>query len=154
MSQLIERLKEGFVDAQKRQAEVGERWKAVQAEWNAVSTEVSGYAKVIELETKRELERAATLPPVEGPPTQAEQRIDQDANQTQLVRDALANHPGGLTPAQVWGAVKGKVTKRTYVYSILKRLKDRKQVVEKRGKYCLPPTPKVEEGVEQTPTLQ
>ena len=154
MSQLIERLKEGFAEVQKRQTEIGERWRAVQAEWNAVSAEVTGYAKVIELETKRELEQAATLPPIEGPPTREEHQTEQDSNQTQLVRDALAAHPGGLTPAQVWGAVKGKVTRRTYVYSVLKRLKDRKQVTEKRGKYSLPATPKVEEATEETATLQ
>lgn len=154
MSQLIDRLKEGLAEVQKRQAEVGKRFSAMQLEWAAVNAELNGYNKVIELETKRELEKAATLPPIQGPPTQAEQRTDQDANQTQLVRDALASHPGGLTPAQVWGAVKGKVGRRNYVYSILKRLKDRKQVVEKRGKYSLPALPKIEEASEQPTTLQ
>jgi hypothetical protein len=153
MSQMIDRLKEGLAEVQKRQVEIGKRFNVVQGEWAAVNAELNGYVKVIELETKRELEKSASLPPVEGPSTLAEQQKDQDANQTQLVREALANHPGGLTPAQVWGAVKGKVTRRTYVYSVLKRLKDRKQVIEKRGKYCLPATPKIEEATEQA-TLQ
>lgn len=111
----------------------------------------------MQLETRRELEKAAATPPVQGPPTQAEAQqkaAEEIVNKTQVVRDVLASHPSGLTPAQVWGAVKGKIGRRTYVYSILKRLKDRKQVVEKRGKYTLPPMPKIEEGSEQPTTLQ
>jgi hypothetical protein len=144
MSHLIDRLKDGLAEAQKRQLEVGKRFQVVQGEWAAVNAEVNGYLKVIELETRRELEQAAVAPQIEGPSTEADQQAEQDSNKTQLIRDALAEHPG-LTPAQVWGAVKNQVGRRNYVYSVLKRLKDRKQVVEKRGKYYLPTMPKIEE---------
>jgi hypothetical protein len=148
MSQMIERLKEGLADAQKRHGEVTKRFQAAQAEWQASNAEVLGYQKVIELETRRDLEKAAIAPQMEGPVTQAEQQAGQDVNKTQLVKDALADHPG-LTPAQLYGALKNQIG-RPYVYSVLKRLKDKKQVCEKRGKYYLPPTPKLEEGHEQT----
>jgi hypothetical protein len=49
--------------------------------------------------------------------------------------------------------VKTRIGRRTYVYSVLKRLKDRKQIIERRGKYYLPEAPKVVEVNEQT-TLQ
>lgn len=152
MSEMIDRLKIGLAEVQARHVEVTKRFQAAQAEWQLVNAEVTGYQKVIELETRRELEKAAVAPQVQGPASKAEQQADQDSNKTQLVREALALHPG-LTPAQVWGAVKTRIGRRTYVYSILKRLKDRKQIVERRGKYYLPEAPKVLEVNEQT-TLQ
>jgi len=152
MSDMIERLKEGLTDAQKRQAEALKRFQLIQVEYNTVTAEVNGYQKVIELETRRELERAAVAPQIEGPISEAELQAEQDSNKTQLVREALALHPG-LTPAQIWGAVKTRIGRRTYVYSVLKRLKDRKQIIERRGKYYLPEAPKVVEVNEQT-TLQ
>ena len=108
--------------------------------------------KVLEVEARKELEKAAIAPQMQGPASKAEHEAERDSNKTQLIRDALALHPG-LTPAQVWGAVKTRITRRTYVYSVLKRLKDRKQIVEGRGKYYLPVAPKVAEESEQT-TLQ
>lgn len=152
MSELIDRLKIGLAEAQARHAEVTKRFQAAQAEWQLSNAEVTGYQKVLELETRRELEKAAVAPQIEGPASRSEHEAEQDSNKTQLVRDALALHPG-LTPAQVWGAVKTRISRRTYVYSVLKRLKDRRQIVERRGKYYLPEAPKVPEGGEQT-TLQ
>ena len=63
MSDMIDRLKEGLAEAQKRHAEVARRFSAVQVEFQAVVAEVNGYVKVIELETRRELEEAIPLPP-------------------------------------------------------------------------------------------
>jgi len=150
---MLDRLKIGLAEAQTRHAENTKRHQAVTAEWQATNAEVLGYQKVIELETKRELEKAAGAPQMQGPASKAEHEAERESNKTQLVRDALALHPG-LSPAQVWGAVKTRIGNRTYVYSILKRLKDRKQIVERRGKYYLPEVPKVAaEGNEPT-TLQ
>ena len=150
MSEMIERLKEGLAEAQKRHVEATRRYQQAQVEFQAATAEVTGYQKVIELETRRELARAATAPPTELITQTTEPQTE--TNKTQIVKDALALHPG-LTPAQLWGAVKNDIGKRTYVYSVLKRLKDRKQIFEKRGRYYLPPTPKIEEGNEPT-TLQ
>ena len=145
MSQLLDRLREGQSEAQKRHAEVTKRWQAMQVEFQSSAAEVNGYMKVIELETRRELEQAATAPTQEGPVSKAEHQAEQDSNKTQIVRDALAEHPG-LTPAQLWGAVKHQFKRRNYVYAVLKRLKDRDQVVLRRGKYYLPEPPKVAEN--------
>jgi hypothetical protein len=153
MSQLIDHLKEGLAEAIKRHAEVTKRFQAAQAEWQAANAEVNGYQKVIELETRRELEKAAASPHMSEPATKQTEQAEREVNKTQLVKEALAEHPG-LTPAQLWGALKDQMTRRNYVYSILKRLKDKKQVVEKRGKYYLPAIPKIEEGHEQPNTLQ
>jgi hypothetical protein len=153
VNNLIDRLKEGLADAQKRQAEVQKRFVAMQSEFQTVTAEVNGYQKVLELETRKELERAASIPFPEPSASDAIDSSDLKTSKTQLVKDTLAEHPG-LTPAQLWGALKNEVGRRNYVYSVLKRLKDRKQVVEKRGKYYLPATPKIEEVHEQTNSLQ
>lgn len=152
MSETIDRLKIGLAEAQARHAEITKRHQAVTGEWQASNAEVTGYMKVLEVEARKELERAAIAPQMQGPASRAEHEAERDSNKTQLIRDALALHPG-LTPAQLWGAVKTRITRRTYVYSVLKRLKDRKQIVERRGKYYLPVAPKVAEENEQT-TLQ
>jgi hypothetical protein len=68
-------------------------------------------------------------------------------NKTNLIRDVLRQHPNGITPVEVWREVKGHI-ERNYVYSVLKRLKDSKQVSERRGKYYLQVMPKSEEDKE------
>jgi hypothetical protein len=69
----------------------------------------------------------------------------QDINKTEAIREFLSKRSTGVTPAEIWETLKGQVD-RPYVYSILKRLKDRKQVTVRRGKYYLVIAPKSEEG--------
>jgi hypothetical protein len=71
-------------------------------------------------------------------------RNDSEINKADLIRDVLQQHPNGITPADVWRKVRDHVG-RAYVYSVLKRLKDRKQASERRGKYFLQIVPKAEE---------
>ena len=154
MNVLLERLKTGLVAAQKKQAEVLKQFQAVQAEYNAATQEVLGYQKVLENETRIE-EQQATLAGMAKDGVKALEGIGEEStasipNKTQLIREALEQNPG-MTPADTWKAVRGKIKSRNYVYSVLKRLKDRKQLIERRGKYYLPATPKTEEGNE-TPT--
>ncbi len=66
-----------------------------------------------------------------------------------MIRSVLRQHPNGITPAEIWREVKDNVG-RAYVYSVLKRLKDRKQVTERRGKYFLQIITKPEEGKESS----
>jgi hypothetical protein len=147
MSELLERLKAGLASAQKRQAEVLKQFQAVQAEYNAVTQEVTGYQKVLENETRIEQQQATlrdlareTVKQLDG----IEPEPTPEVNKTQVIREALGQHPG-MTPADTWKAVRGQIRSRNYVYSVLKRLKDRKQIIERRGKYYLPATPKTEE---------
>jgi hypothetical protein len=76
-----------------------------------------------------------------------------EINKTDKVREVLGLHVSGITPAQLWGAVKVFDVSRPYLYSVLKRLRDNDEVsVRKGGKYVLKPKPvievKPEEGVE------
>ncbi len=155
MSELLERLKAGLVNAQKRQAEVLKQFQAVQAEYNAATQEVVGYQKVLENETRIEEQNASfraradiAVKTLDGIKPEPESESDSDSesalNKTQLIRDSLSANRG-MTPADTWKVVRGQIKSRNYVYSVLKRLKDRKQIIERRGKYYLP-TPKPEEG--------
>lgn len=58
-----------------------------------------------------------------------------EGNKTEAVRSLLRQHPTGMTPAEMWEGLKAQISNRVYLYSVLKRLKDRGQVREKRGKY-------------------
>jgi hypothetical protein len=73
-----------------------------------------------------------------------------EINKADLIRDVLRENPNGITPADLWRKVKDHVG-RPYVYSVLKRLKDRKKVAERRGKYFLQIEPKQTEEAKESP---
>lgn len=71
-------------------------------------------------------------------------------NKTDMIRELLRQYPGGIAPTELWKQVKTRMTHRAYLYSILKRLKDKGEVMVKRGKYIAKIMPKPEEEKEQT----
>jgi putative SOS response-associated peptidase YedK len=75
-----------------------------------------------------------SLPPTATPPTV--ETAAETLSKTDLIRNVLKQHPNGIVPVDLWREVKDQVD-RNYVYSVLKRLKDSKQVAERRGKYYL-----------------
>jgi len=58
-----------------------------------------------------------------------------EGNKTEVVRDFLRQHSTGVTPSEIWKELESQMSGRAYLYSVLKRLKDRGDVREKRGKY-------------------
>jgi hypothetical protein len=58
-----------------------------------------------------------------------------DINKTQAVRDLLRQHPNGISPVDIWKALGTQLSNRAYLYSVLKRLRDKGDAKEKRGKY-------------------
>ncbi|SRR5579875_2110294 len=58
-------------------------------------------------------------------------------NKTELVRELLRQHIGGMTPSEIWKELKGQFVHRPYLYSVLKRLRDREEVTFRRNKYAL-----------------
>lgn len=69
-----------------------------------------------------------------------------ESNQTQAVRQLLREHSTGMTPGEMWKELQSQLSNRVYLYSILKRLKDRGDVREKRGKYYFNLKPPIEEN--------
>jgi hypothetical protein len=70
-----------------------------------------------------------------------------EGNKTEAVRDLLRQHPAGMTPGEIWTHLETQLSNRTYLYSVLKRLRDRGDARAKRGKYFL--NPKIAEDQNQ-----
>lgn len=143
VSQFLEQLKAELLDAQKRQQEVGARLQLTNAEYQAVSQEVNSYLKIVEVQTRKEL--GPNAPPalpqpvvrtvVVSTPTAATVGAVEETNKTEMVRELLRQHPNGMTGKELWASVKDKFPHRQYVYSVLKRLKKKGDVVQKRKKF-------------------
>jgi hypothetical protein len=72
-----------------------------------------------------------------------------ELNKTEIVRELLRQHSAGMTPSDIWKQVKAQIPHRPYLYSILKRLKDKGDITDKRGKYFFKFAPKPEEAKDQ-----
>jgi hypothetical protein len=170
MSTFLDTLKDRLAESSKRYQEVSERFKIAQtehqnataklqktqAEYTTLGQEFGSWQKAVEVETRKE--QAAALTAGIPPSPEAEQKssppvsqaaIAPEVNKTDLIREVLQQHPGGMIPADVWKAAKTHIPDRTYVYSVLKRLKDRGEISVKRGKYFFRMTPKPEEAKQQ-----
>jgi hypothetical protein len=73
-------------------------------------------------------------------------------NKTAAVRDLLREHPAGMTAVDIWNEVKADFNHRPYLYSVLKRLRDREEIVKRRNRYFLKLIPKTQE-VEDQPVV-
>lgn len=76
----------------------------------------------------------------------AEHEHDEESdpvNKTEIVRELLRSHTNGITPADLWKGfqIQAPGTSRQYLYSVLKRLRDREYVCVRRGKYVLKTKP-------------
>lgn len=168
MNVFLDTLRERHADATKRLTEATQRFQKMQSEMQSLQQEASSLAIVIQREVAREQAEQATriinqetLPlignanlqiphqqPKEVVASEGEiNKPESEVNKTELIRDALQRHPGGMAPGEVWKEVRGQISNRSYVYAVLARLKDREQVTVRRGKYIfrLPQKP-TEEG--------
>jgi hypothetical protein len=159
MSVFLETLRARLAESQKRHQEATNALQAAQNFHQVVTQELFGWQKAIEAESRREAhqqviaaakEPTATVPaaPLEAIPS-AVNHSDQsrrEVNKTDAIRKLLREHGTGITPGEVWDALKDQIGgNRDYVYSVLKRLKDSDQVVVRRGKYYLREITKAEE---------
>lgn len=138
----LEYLKSGFEASQKRFQEAQQRMQAMQAEFQAVVTEFNAWQTLY----RAEMAKQGTVPP-EAPTSPQLPRNGRSVrlvfstkpksenNQTEMVRSILRAHPTGMKPAEIWQEVESRMANRTYLYSVLKRLKEREDIVERRGKY-------------------
>lgn len=161
MSEFLETLKLRHADAQRRLAIATANLQRAQMEHQQVSQEFASWSNAINTETRREQETAQArgpfpLPKPETPKiavaSAAPVMLIEDSepipsvNKTQLIQEVLQQHPNGLRPVTVWQHLQDQVP-RAYVYSVLSRMKQKKQVREIRGKYFLvQSTPKAPEG--------
>jgi thioesterase domain-containing protein len=160
MTEFLDNLKSRLAESQKRFAAKQQQLAAINAEFQAVAQEFNAWQTLVNLEAKKELTaareaEAPVIPALDTPsvvstnpstatsapsaPTNAE------VNKTDTVRELLRQHSAGMTPSEIWKQVKAQIPHRPYLYSILKRLKDKGDVSEKRGKYFFKFSPKPDE---------
>jgi hypothetical protein len=174
MSQFLETIKERVADSQRRLQASTVKLQQAQAEHQAVSQEFVSWQNAFNVEARREQleqlnenQKRAEQQKPQAPPqpisgsiavqlpalrvsatgivTPPESLPDTpEISKTKMIKDVLLNNSNGITPAEVWKKVQDHHVGRAYVYSVLKRLKDKKQVLERRGKYYLL-MPKTEE---------
>jgi hypothetical protein len=170
MSDFVEMLQQRLEDAGRRLQESQVALQQAQAKHQAVAQEFGSLQTLIGIENtkvQRAAQEAALAAQVRaslGPrplthpapasgaqPTQAQPIavsgivVSPETNKTEMIREVLRQHTNGITPAQVWMNVKDKV-ERNYVYSVLKRMKDKDEVKERRGKYYLQVASEKESG--------
>jgi hypothetical protein len=153
MSEFLETLKQRQADSQRRLAIMTANLQKAQAEHQQAAQEAASWTNAVNAETRREQSTAAQSgdqlqsPPKQEPPkvviaTTGPAVLLEDAepvsdvNKSRLIREVLQQNPNGLRPVTVWLRLQNQVP-RAYVYSVLSRMKQKKQVREIRGKYFL-----------------
>jgi hypothetical protein len=146
-----------------------QRLNAAQAEYQLAAQEFQAFQTLVNMHTRKQQAAAGTPPaativrtvPV-NPALPANSTVNQhaptpqsatddnksDGNKTQAVRELLRQHQTGMTPAEIWKQLETKLSNRAYLYSVLKRLRDKGDARAKRGKYYL--NLKLEENQAQT----
>jgi len=155
MSGYLEQLKADLAEAQKRLQEAQAKMQAYQLIFQAAHADVQSYQRVVDAQTKKEQAAAEQVfGPREAPAAPAPTAPESPApgspapgvNKTDLIREALRQHPGA-TPADLFEVVRGQVG-RAYLYSVLKRLRENEEVMIRRKKYWLRAISKPEQGTE------
>jgi hypothetical protein len=149
MSQFLETLRQRQVDSHKVLQEKTVILQRAQQEHQMAAQEHASWTNAVATETRREqLAAAAAMPPMIGPqplhahkpsellPSQMEPESTSEPNKSLLIRNVLQRHPSGIRPIAVWHELRNQVP-RPYIYSVLSRMKQKKQVREVKGKYFL-----------------
>jgi hypothetical protein len=152
MSDFLDVCKARMADAQKRFQEAQQKLQTAQQEFGIAQQEFAAWQQAVAFETRNQQQTAAAIPPAPTLPATASTKVpaahpSAESNKTEMIREVLAQHPTGMTPTEIWEAVKDQVA-RPYVYSVLKRLRDGNEVVyqRKRKKYTIRIAEKSEEN--------
>jgi hypothetical protein len=166
MPTILEELKARLAAAQARQAIAQQRYQAAAAEVNAASADFNVWNNAVTVEMREEAARAAeaakdqiqipitlqpsvdealVLVPEEDQTQELGLEDEEPVNKTNLVREILSQSQTGIAPRAIWLEFHQRAPKasRNYLYSVLKRLRDKKQVDVRRGKYMLKAKPAV-----------
>ncbi|MHB8540070.1 MAG: hypothetical protein ACYDCD_03895 [Candidatus Acidiferrales bacterium] len=156
MSEFLEHLKARHAESQKRFLAKQAQLNSVNQEFQVVAQEFNAWQTLLNLETRKEQMAAValtapTVSPASAPSSPA--ATSPEVNKTEIVRELLRQHASGMTPSEIWKQeqIKTQFPHRAYLYSVLKRLKDRGDITEKRGKYCFKFSTKPEELQGGTP---
>jgi ABC-type transporter Mla subunit MlaD len=143
MSTFADELKDRTAEAHKRLQTTQAEMQAIQQKLSAV---VQEYNSLLFLLNQENAKVQSNPPSASEATTAAASTNTVELNKTDMVRDLLQKHPGGMTPSELWREMRGQLTHRPYLYSILKRLKDKDEVLVRRKKYIARMVSNTEEG--------
>jgi hypothetical protein len=129
MGVFLDQLKTRMEEAHKRLQTSQQKASAAQAEYQAAGQEFNSLQLLVNLELARATKSSSTAIMRQAAVSGAE------INKTDLVRDLIIQHPAVITPPDIWKQVGSQLGRRQYLYSVLKRLKDRDEIVDRKGKY-------------------
>jgi len=163
MPTILEELQARTDEAKKRLDEVTKTLQVAQQAMAVAQHTFTVWSMALQTEMRdQQIQQAAAnenqlpLPTTKAPqvPTVAVENqpiVDESegVNKTDIVRDLLHSHPAGMTAIEIWRQVSDRFKHRPYLYSVLKRLRDRDEIVPRRGKYFLKLATRVEDSKEQ-----
>lgn len=144
----VDELKARHAEAHKRLQTAQQEMQAAQAKLNAIAQEFNSLQFLLTSENAKLAQENNPVGP-QAPQVAAPPQLT-DLSKTDMIRELLRQHPTGMSPTEIWREVKGQMTHRAYLYSILKRLKDKDEVFLRRKKYIPKIVTKSEEGSNQT----
>lgn len=159
MTNFFEELKIRHARAQERLLAAQQDMQAAQARYQGIAQEFNSLQLLLNVEaSKQENQSQDNATKADTPAGTViirtvsmvpQAATGHEINKTEMIRELLRQYPGGIAPTELWKQVKNRMTHRAYLYSILKRLKDKGEVMVRRGKYIAKIMPKPEEEKEQ-----
>jgi hypothetical protein len=152
MSSTLEDLKTRLAIAHKALTEAAQQLQIAQQNQQKAASDFSVFNAAVAILTKEEEEKKAaanekqlpmglsdgeSVPEYTPPGAVSSHGAETPPNKTELVRELLRHHMGGMTPTEIWKELRGQFVHRAYLYSVLKRLRDRDEVSLRRNKYAL-----------------
>lgn len=156
MSEFLEQLKVRLAEAQKRHGLATQELQAAQQKHASATQDFVSWQNAVRVETQREQQQTESsgvnfsltvgpLVPSDNVPLETQPNSSkEEINKTDTIRQMLNRHPEGLRPTEIWKQLGNQLKHRAYLYSVLKRLKDHGEVVERRGKYFAKVMQKIE----------
>lgn len=170
MTKILEELKTRVAESKQRLDEANKTWQAAQSNFTQATQDHNTWTMALQAEIRDEQRRSAAATEKQMPlrTSDAEAFVDVAAtisdqplmdstetlNKTDTVRALLRRHPAGMTALEIWSEVSSQFKHRPYLYSVLKRLMDRDEVLKRRMKYCLRVATKIEDVKEQNSVVQ
>lgn len=173
MPTILEEIKVRLTEAQKQLTEATQALTAAQQKHQIAQHNFNIWNAAIQIETREEQARQTAaqenqekLPLANNHPTpsataQTSTAINnghtvstdtsdeqEGPNKTDIVRNLLRQHPTGMTAIDLWKSVSSEFKHRPYLYSVLKRLRDKNEISKRRNKYYLTAIVKTEEEKE------
>ena len=166
MTKIVDELQARVAESKERLDKADKEFKVATATFQMAQQDHNVWTLALQAEVRDEqrktavaTERQMPLPSIAKPEAVAtavpEQAPDSSEilNKTDIVRDLLKHHPNGMSAVDIWKQVRTQFHHRPYLYSVLKRLRDRQEIVKRRSRYCLTVVPKME-GVKEQSLVQ